>query len=323
MSDRPLALYADPEADELATGSPVLERAGLAVEACESCSAEELLARVAELQPVALLVTYAGVGQRMLAAAPSIRIVSCSSVGYDHVDVTAATSAGVWVANVPDAATDEVATHALAMALALERQLPFLDRDVRDGGWAYDAAGVPRRLSELTLGVVGMGRIGRRLAQLGSGLFAEVIGHDPLVDANRWPDGVRRESLEQCLSDSDVVSLHTPLTDTNVHLINADTLAAMRPGACLVNVSRGGLIDQPALLAALDEGRLAGAALDVTDPEPPARTDPIRHHPRVLVTPHSAFHSAAAAEAYVLRQAENVVAWYRAGRPTTPVNEPR
>lgn len=323
MSDRPLALYADPEADELAIGTPVLERAGLEVKACEPCSAEELLARVAELQPVALLVTYARAGEPILAAAPSIRIISCSSVGYDHVDVPAATRAGVWVANVPDAATEEVATHALAMALALERRLPFLDRHVRDGGWSYDAAGVPRRVSELTLGVIGMGRIGRRLAQLGGGLFAEVIGHDPMVDASRWPEGVRRESLQRCLSESDVLSLHAPLTGDNVHLINTDTLAAMRPGACLVNVSRGGLIDQRALLSALDEGRLAGAALDVTDPEPPARTDAIRHHPRVLVTPHSAFHSAAAAEAYVVRQAQNVVAWQRSGRPTTPVNEPR
>lgn len=316
-----LALYTDPEGADLTGPTQLLERAGFTVEVRELRSEDELVAAVARAQPAALLVTYLPIGERTFAAAPSIRMVACGSVGFDCVDVEAATRAGVWVSNVPDAATEEVATHALAMALAVVRHLPFLDRHVRDGGWSYEAAGLPRRLSEMTLAVIGMGRIGRRLAEMGRGLFAEVAGYDPLIGDGGWPDGVRRAPLAECLAEADVVSLHVPLTADTDRLIDADALATMRPGSYLVNVSRGGLIDTPALLEALDSGRLAGAALDVTDPEPPAADDPVRRHPRVLVTPHAAFYSARALEAYMIRQAQNVVAWRRDGRPITAVND--
>lgn len=323
LDERPLALYTDPEGADVTTAVAVLERAGLRVQVRELRTGEELVAVVAELQPAAVLVTYLPVGEQAFAAAPSIRIVSCGAVGFDCVDVDAASRAGAWVCNVPDAATEEVATHALAMALALVRHLPFLDRHVRDGGWSYEATGVPGRLSEVTLAVIGMGRIGRRLAELGGGLFGEIAGYDPLVADGAWPAGVRRASLTECLSGADVVSLHVPLTADTDRLIDADTLGMMRPGAYLVNVSRGGLIDTAALLASLDRGHLAGAALDVTDPEPPAPGDAVRRHPRILVTPHAAFHSSRALDAYLIRQAENVAAWHRDGRPCTPVNELR
>jgi D-3-phosphoglycerate dehydrogenase len=206
------------------------------------------------------------------------------------------------------------------MALSLVRHLVFLDRHVRDGGWSYDATGVPRRPSDMTLAVIGMGRIGRRLAEMGHVVFGEVIGYDPLIAEESWPRCARRGLLAECLSEADVVSLHLPRNPETVRLIDRDALAAMRPGAYLVNVSRGGLIDSEALLAALDSGRLAGAALDVTDPEPPDPNDPIRRHPRILLTPHAAFYSASALSAYLIRQAENVLAWHRGGRPKTPVN---
>ncbi len=322
MTDRPLALYTDTEGADISSGLALLEEAGFAVEVDELASDAELVERVREAQPAALLVTYCRIGPQAFAAAPSLRIIACSSVGFDHVDVAAAQQAGVWVANVPDAATEEVATHALAMALALVRHLPFLDRHVRDGGWNYDATGVPRRLSETTLGIIGMGRIGRRLAALAGGLFDRIVGFDPLVGEDGWPAGVARADLDGCLTAGDVISLHLPLSPGSDRLINAAALARMRPGSYLVNVSRGGLVDTPALLAALDAGQLAGAALDVTDPEPPPADDPLRRHPRVLVTPHAAFLSAAANEAYIVRQADNVVAWLDRGRPNTPVTKP-
>jgi phosphoglycerate dehydrogenase-like enzyme len=316
------ALYTDPEGVDLRDGTRLLEAAGFRVLIADVHSEEEVIARLDRSQPEVLLVTYVPVTERVLASAPSVRMVSCASVGVDCVDLEAAERRGIWVSNVPDAATEEVADHALALSLALSRHLAFYDRHVRGGGWSYDATGVPRRLAELTLGVVGMGRIGRQLTGLAHPIFGRVIACDPFADPARWPDGVEWVQLAECLRESDVVSLHLPLTATTKGIINTATLGEMRDGSYLVNVSRGGLIDESALLSALDRGKLSGAALDVTCTEPPAPSDPLRHHPRVLITPHAAFYSSRTVSRYTLRQAENVVAWARDGRPNTPVNSP-
>jgi len=288
----------------------------------ELVSETELAMRVGELQPAALLITYAPVGEPVFKAGPTIRVVSCCAVGFDSVDIAAADRHGVWVCNVPDAATEEVASHALSMALALVRRLPFMDRHVRDGGWSFDAAGTAALPAELTLGIIGLGRIGRRLASLSRSLFADVVGCDPLLDDDAWPQAVRRLDLESCLAASNVVSLHTPLTDTNEHLINARTIELLPPDAMVVNVSRGRLVDEGALLDALDRGRLAAAALDVTDPEPPEVGGRLRSHPRVMLTPHAAFYSAATPDRYLIHQAENVSSWRREGVPRNAVNRP-
>jgi phosphoglycerate dehydrogenase-like enzyme len=316
------ALYTDPEGADLRESTRLLQAAGFRVVIADLHSEEEVIARLSDSQPEALLVTYVPVTERVLASAPSVRLVSCASVGFDCVDLEAAELRGIWVSNVPDAATEEVADHALALSLALSRHLPFYDREVRGGGWSYEATGVPKRLSDLTLGVVGMGRIGRRLTGLAHGIFGRVIAHDPFAESAGWPDGVERTELVACLRESDVVSLHLPLTATTERIIAAATIGDMRDGAYLVNVSRGGLIDEGALLSALDSGKLSGAALDVTCTEPPSASDPLRRHPRILVTPHAAFYSSRAMSRYILRQAENVVAWSRNGRPNTPVNSP-
>jgi D-3-phosphoglycerate dehydrogenase len=319
----PLALYADTDGLDVGIGAEMLERAGFRVEVAEVATEPELVALAGDLRPRALLATYAPIGAATFAAAPSIRIVSICAVGFDRMDVEAATAAGVWVANVPAAATEEVATHAFAMALALVRRLPFLDRSVRGGAWAHDAAGTPGRLSEMTLGVVGLGRIGRRLVELAGGTFGRVLGHDPFLPAGAAPAGVELSGLEHCLAESDVVSLHLPLSEATAGIIDAVALARMRKSAFLVNVSRGGLVDEAALLEALDGGRLAGAALDVASQEPPPPDSPLRTHPRLLLTPHSAFHSDGTTRAYLVAQAENVVAWARTGTPVSPVNRPR
>jgi len=323
MNQPPVALYSDPEGVEMTEAVALLRDAGFRVLVEDLRSEAELIDRVAAAQPAALLVTYLPITEAVLSADASLGIVSCSSVGFDHVDLAAAERHGVWVCNVPDAATEEVASSALAMALALVRHVPFLDRHVREGGWQYDATGMPRRLSEVTLGVVGMGRIGRRLAGLAAGVFGRVVGCDPFVDGAGWPAELPRVELDRCLRESHVISLHLPLTPQTRGMIDAAALARMGPGAFLVNVSRGGLIDEEALVAALDSGHLAGAGLDVTEPEPPPAANPLRRHPRVLITPHAAWLSEPANEAYVMRQAENVAAWRRDGRPRTPVNHPR
>jgi D-3-phosphoglycerate dehydrogenase len=172
----------------------------------------------------------------------------------------------------------------------------------------------------LTLGVVGLGRTGRLLAQLAHPTFGTILGADPApVDAP--PEGVRVVELSELLEQADVVSLHVPWERGAPPLIDTAALARMRRGAYLVNVARGALIDTEALLDALDDGRIAGAGLDVVAPEPPDSDARIRTHPRVLMTPHAAFYSEEAEAAACAHQAGNVVAWSHTGRPLTPVVE--
>jgi D-3-phosphoglycerate dehydrogenase len=174
----------------------------------------------------------------------------------------------------------------------------------------------------MTLGVVGMGRIGRRLAEMGRPVFGTILACDPFVPASSWPGGIRPATADVVFAESDVVSLHVPLSDDTRCLVDRERLRRMRPGSYLVNVSRGGLVDQGALVDALDAGRISGAALDVLPTEPPEPDDPILRHPRVLVTPHVAYLSDASAEAYSRRQAHNVVAWVETGTPERVVVEP-
>jgi D-3-phosphoglycerate dehydrogenase len=316
----PLAVYADVVETDPAPGVRLLERSGFAVRVLGTDDPARIRREAADA--VALLIGYARVDADLLAGLPRLGIVATQSAGFDMVDVDAARARGVWVSNVPGAATEEVAVHALAMGLSLLRGLPFLDRAVRAGRW--NAAEVPLwRPSAATLGIVGLGRIGRRVGALARGIYGRVVGHDPLVDATAWPAGVERLALDDVLATAHVLSLHVPHTAATHHLIDAPALARMRPGALLVNVSRGALVDAGALRAALDSGQLGGAALDVLEREPPGPADPLPRHPRVLVTPHAAYYSDQAASAYVLEQARNVVAWRREGRPRDVAVEPR
>ena len=315
----PLAVYTDIVDVDPGPGVRLLEDAGMAVRVLDSDD-PELIAREAR-DAVALLIGYTRVDAPLLAALPALGIVATQSVGFDMVDLDAARRRGVWVSNVPAAATEEVAVHAFAMGLSLLRGLPFLDRSVRAGRW--DATELPlRRPSTATLGILGLGRIGRRLGALGQGVYGRVIGCDPVLPADAWPEGVERVELEALLTGSDVISLHLPLNHETHRLIDAEALARMRPGALLVNVSRGALLDPQALLAALDAGRVGGAALDVLEVEPPGPADPLARHPRTLVTPHAAYYSDLASAAYVRDQARNVVAWHRHGRPVDVVVAP-
>ena len=266
---------------------------------------------------VALLIGYARVDKAMIDALPELRLVATQSVGFDMVDVEASAARGIWVTNVPSAATEEVASHALAMTLSLLRGLPLLDRDVRDGVWDGTRHRL-RRLSEVTVGVVGLGRIGRRYAAQIAPLVRRVVGHDPIATEA----DVELLELDRLLRVSDVVSLHLPLTADTHHLLDERRLALLPDGAALINVSRGALVDPEALLRHLDSGHLCGAALDVLVQEPPTDDDPLVHHPRTLLSPHAAYLSAASARDYVVHQAANVVALHENGRPLTPVVTP-
>jgi D-3-phosphoglycerate dehydrogenase / 2-oxoglutarate reductase len=219
-------------------------------------------------------------------------------VGYDDVDVAAATGAGVLVANVPDAIDVDVANHALALILAVNRQVVRLDAYIRDGGWARTRRRTPdglvlHRPEAQTLGLLGFGRIGQATARRAAAFGYRLIAHDPHVGAAAFAAaGVERVSLEDVLRRSDVLSVHVLLSPETYHLLDAERLALMRPGAWIVNTARGKVIDEAALVAALREERLGGAALDVMEREPIDPDSPLLGLPNVIVNPHVAGYSA-------------------------------
>jgi D-3-phosphoglycerate dehydrogenase len=214
-------------------------------------------------------------------------------IGYDNIDVVAARAAGVPVSIVPDASSEEVAAHAFAMGLALARRIPGGQAAIAEGRWAgsigYDAP----KLSDLEVGVVGLGRIGRFVANWWQAVGARVRAFDPFVTLA----GVASATLDQVIEDVDLVSLHLPLTPDTRNLISRETLARMRSRAVIVNVSRGGLIDEHALADALHAGGIAGAGLDTFAQEPLAADSPLRAAPNLILTPHVAWRSSASLDA--------------------------
>lgn len=263
----------------------------------------------------ALLVQYAPITERVLAALPQVGLVSRFGAGYDTVDPAACARQGVWLANSPDYGVGEVATHALGMALALLRHLPFYDRDVKTGNWHYLSAGKIRRASGLTVGILGLGRIGKRFAHLARNCFGRVIACDPYIIDGDFPAYVERVTLAQLFETADVISLHVPLTDETRGMVDGPLLALVRPGTILVNTARGAVVDIDALLAALDSGRVASAGLDVLPTEPLSFDHPLARHPRVLLSPHAAFYSIDAEVELRRKAALNVVQWAKNGRP--------
>ena len=221
--------------------------------------------------------------------APDLVAVCRSGIGCDTVDFEAAARRGVAVCNVPDGPTVPTAEHALALILATaKRVIPSAVR-LRNASGAYYRSHEALELDGKKLGLVGFGRIARRVATYGTALGMDVIAYDPYLREDSFPPRVQRAaSLDELLAPSDVVSVHVPMTAENARMFDAGAFGAMKTGSVFVNAARGGLVDQDALLAALDQGRLLGAGLDVTDPEPLDPDHPLLHHPDVIVTPHVA-----------------------------------
>jgi D-3-phosphoglycerate dehydrogenase len=249
-----------------------------------------------------LLVWQSVMGADM-ARLPALKVIATATTGFDNIDTAVAGRRAIWVCNVPEYCVEEVAESTIAMLLGLLRGIVALDRTVRDGGWDDHAAGPLPRVSGTRLGIAGFGRIGRAVAARAQALGMETWASDPLVaEEEIAAAGARPASLEDLLRHCGAVSLHLPLTKDNQHLIGARELALMARGSYLINAARGPLVDLDALLAALDSGQLAGAALDVLPFEPPTREHPAPSHPRLIVTPHSAWYSPAA-EREVVRRA--------------------
>lgn len=231
------------------------------------------------------------VTEATLGRLPGLRAIVVTSMGWDHVDVESATRRNIHVAGVEPYCVEEVAEHTIALVFDLLRGITRLDREVRRGQWDFGRVG--RAVRGASLGIVGLGRIGRAVAWRAAALGMGVSVYDPYLDkSGEGLDAVRfAPSLEELVARSDVVSVHVPLTSETTTLIDAELLSSFRPGAYLVNVSRGDVVDERALATALADGRLAGAALDVLVREPPPRCDPLVGSGSTVITPHAAWYS--------------------------------
>jgi lactate dehydrogenase-like 2-hydroxyacid dehydrogenase len=287
---------------------------------------DELLRRIAGCDGVLTLLTDRVDDAFLDAAGGQLRVVSNYAVGFDNVDVAACARRGVAVGNTPGVLTDTTADLAWALLMAAARRLPEGDRYVRDGRWKTwgpllllgpDVHGA-------TIGIVGFGRIGQAVARRAQGFGMEILYHDvqPLPDDVTAPLGATYLPLEGLLAQSDFVSLHVNLSPVTRHLINAQTLAWMKPTAVLVNTSRGPVVDQAALAEALRDGVIWAAALDVTDPEPIPMDDPLVGLDNCLIVPHIASASRATRAKMAEMAAANLLAGVRGQPLPTPVLPP-
>ena len=237
-------------------------------------------------------------------------------------DIEAATARGVRVTYCPDYGVHEVSTHAITLMLAMARNMDSLLAASREGRWDRAAMGTIERLQDQVLGVLGFGRNGRETALKGKGLGMTVLAHDPVIEDDRIAEqGIEPAGFAEVIGRSDYISLHVPLTPETRHLIDAEALARMKPSARIINTARGPVVDEDALLAALREGRIAGAALDVLHREPPPPDHPLLHQPNVIVTPHAAWYSKGAKTDLFVRCAQDVIRVLAGEEPVYPLND--
>ncbi|MGH8298601.1 MAG: C-terminal binding protein [Steroidobacteraceae bacterium] len=320
MTVRPTVLLTDYAWPDVAIETGIIECAGfrLVTGPAKPASAEAITGLASEHQPAAIMTNWAPVSAAAIAASSRLRIVTRLGVGLDNIAVDEATRRGIWVTNVPDYCLEEVSDHAVGMLLDWARGLTRFDREVKAGRWEPASAQL-QRVRDLTCGIIGLGRIGLRTAGKLRGFGVCLLGHARHPDAAAG--GIEMTTLEDLLRRSDAVIVHLPLTTATRHLIDRDRIALMKPGAFLINVSRGAVLDTGAVIEALESGRLSGAALDVLEGEPNVPPGLLR--PNVILTPHIAFSSDAALRDLRRKASEEVVRVLRGGRPEQARNEPR
>lgn len=296
-----------PDLQQFAVEQQLLAEFGAELVATDAVDENDLMAAVHDAD--ALLVNRAAITRRLIEQMPRCQVVVRKGVGYDSVDVDAATEHGVLVCTLPDIWTDEVANHALALMLALNRRLLPLDRRLRSGGWRSFKQEHMGSVTGETVGIVGYGRIGSAFGRRVTALGPAVIYYDPYIAAPPGREsGIERvHSLEELLRRSDYVSIHTPLTPETQHMFSDEQFRQMKPTAYLINTARGPVVNQQALVRALREGQIAGAGIDAFEQEPPALNDPLLQLDSVILTPHNAFYSDPAVARMHVRAAQEVI----------------
>jgi phosphoglycerate dehydrogenase-like enzyme len=309
----PKVLFSDHDFPDTRLEEELFAAAGLDLVVAQCRTEDEVIAAARGCRGI--LLQYAPITERVVAALPEVGIVSRIGAGFDTIDTDACARHGVWVGNSPDYGVGEVATHALALALAMMRNIVAYHRDIQAGKWHYLSSGELHRATDMTLGIIGLGRIGKRMAHLGRNVFRRVIACDPYIIDGDFPAFVERGSLTDVFAQSSVVSLHVPLNQETRGMIDAAVLGVMRPGSFLVNTARGAVLDIDAALAALDRGTLGGLGLDVLPTEPVPPGSRLIGHPRVILSPHSAFFTVESERELRRKAARNIVTWLATGRP--------
>jgi phosphoglycerate dehydrogenase-like enzyme len=310
-------LFTDYDFLDISLERDIFRQAGIEMLEAQCRTEEEVIETARDCR--ALLVQYAPITDRVLAALPRLGICSRLGAGYDPIDAKAAARYGVWVANSPDYGVGEVATHALALMLACIRNVVRYDHDIHEGRWHYTSATKIPRASKLTVGILGLGRIGKRFAHVARNLFGRVIAHDPYLIDGDFPAYVQPVSLEDLFEQADAISIHCLLNDETRGLVGKALLDKMKPGSYLVNTARGAVIDVDALARVLEQNKLTAVGLDVLPREPIDEASPLLKDPRVILSPHAAFYSIEAEIELRRKAAMNIVDWMKTGRPGYPV----
>lgn len=242
-----------------------------------------------------LIIADAAMTEDVLDKMKKCKVIVRQGMGTDNIDIPAATARGIQVCNIPNLNMREVSDHALASALCIARYIPFFNHVIKnEKKWSHLSFPAPKRVGAMELGIIGFGKIGQLLATKAKGLFGNISAYDPYLNEDAAKElGVEvKNTLEELLQSADVISLHVPLTKGTHHLLNKTTFSSMKPGMLIVNTSRGSLIDEDDLLLAIQEGKVAGAALDVIENEwSPDLDAPIFKEPRIVFTPHTAWYS--------------------------------
>jgi len=281
------------------------------------CNTEDEVIEVAQ-DAGGIINQYAPITRRVIKSLKKCKVIARYGVGVDNIDIEAATEYGIIVANVPDYCVDEVSTHTMALILACARGVTLLDRKIRDKRWDFTLAKPLFRTKGKTLGLFGLGRIAKMVAQKASGFGFKIIAYDPYISkVNRE---IKLVKFPQLLSDSDFISIHTPLTDKTRHSFGENELRAMKKTAYLINTARGPIVDEEALYKTLEKGWIAGAALDVMEKEPPDWEKLLPKLDNLIITPHISFYSE---ESYVelkTKTAKAVLSVLKGGLPRAMVN---
>lgn len=302
-------LITDNNLGDSALETEILERALKAEVFVGQCVTEQdVLDAVRRFQPAAMIVQWAPVTSVVIEALEDCKVISRLGIGLDMIDLEAANAAGIKVLNVPHYCTEEVATHAMSLILALNRRLTMFDRELRSGVWnAAPHAKSIKKLSESTLGLFGMGRIGSIVARAFSAFGGRVIAADPV----HQDDGIERVPLTQLSMEADFISVHAPLLPETHHALDAAFFSSCKRAPIIVNTSRGAIIDNDALARALYEGEVSAAGIDVFEQEPLDQTHPLLQAPNTLFTPHAAWCSMEALPELQAQGAQNIVDFFR------------
>ena len=284
------------------------------------CKTEDEVIEVAK-DADGLLVQWAPITRKVLDALEKVKVISRYGIGVDNIDIPAATEKGIYVCNVIYT-IDDVADHALSLMLALNRKIVEAALSTRAGRWDWKEFVPVMRMKDSCFGVLGLGKVGRTLVERLKGFGGRIIGYDPYLPDEVFKElGIEKVDLETLLKEADFISIHTPLTDETHHLIDEKALKMMKPTAYLINTARGPIVDEKALVKALEEGWIAGAGLDVLEEEPVKPDNPLTKFKNVIITPHMAFYSESVLSEIQRKTAENVRAVLKGEEPPYLVNK--